>query len=268
MSGFYIGVDGKAQKTKGCYIGVNDVARKIKKIYLGDENGLAKEVYSSGKKLSEYTVGSTVYLNENGSPVEYLIVHQGLPSSMYDSSCNGVWLLRKDVYGNDKWHSTNENNYKSSTLHTYLNDGFLNLFDPAVKNAVKQVKIPYSRNNSSVYSGSNGLDTKVFILSCYEVGFTTSVSSDMPVEGAKLNYFEVGDTSGGTNRQKRIAKLNGTSTSWWLRSPVKSNTTSVYTVANGGNYSTSTLTTSRGIRPALILPNTLTVDLETNIVMG
>lgn len=261
MSGFYIGVGGKAQKTKGCYIGVNDVARKIKKIYLGDENGLAKEVYSSGKKLSEYTVGSTVYLLENGSPVEYLIVHKGLPDkTLYDNSCDGIWLLRKDIITTMPFGSTN-NNYQNSSINTYLNDEFLNRFNN--KSIIKQVKIPYITGNNS-----NDLSTKIFLLSCYEVGLTTAIHEYIPVDGAKLDYFEIGDTANGTDSKKRIAYLSGSSTSWWLRSATNGISTMASYIGINGRYGYSEYTMQRGVRPVLILPHGATIDPNTNTIIG
>lgn len=47
MSGFYIGVDGKARKVKGGYIGIDGKARKLKKGYIGDENGVARLCWSA-----------------------------------------------------------------------------------------------------------------------------------------------------------------------------------------------------------------------------
>ena len=46
--------------------------------------------------LSTKAVGSTVKLKVNGTAREFLVVHQGKPSSLYDESCNGTWLLMKD----------------------------------------------------------------------------------------------------------------------------------------------------------------------------
>ena len=48
--------------------------------------------------LSTKAVGSTVKLKVNGTAREFLVVHQGKPSSLYDESCNGTWLLMKDCY--------------------------------------------------------------------------------------------------------------------------------------------------------------------------
>jgi len=76
--------------------------------------------------LSSLEVGSVVYLNENGSPVEYLVVNQGIPesSSLYDSSCDGTWLLRKDLISTSTWGNT-YSVYQNSGIHTYLNGDFL-----------------------------------------------------------------------------------------------------------------------------------------------
>ena len=42
-------------------------------------------------------VGSIVKLTVGGTLRNFIIVHQGKPSSLYDASCDGTWLLRKDI---------------------------------------------------------------------------------------------------------------------------------------------------------------------------
>ena len=70
----------------------------------------------SGIFASDIAVGSSVYMNENGTPVEYLVVNQGIPSasSLYDASCDGTWLLRKDIYITQAFNNTNDNGYNVS----------------------------------------------------------------------------------------------------------------------------------------------------------
>ena len=156
-------------------------------------------------KLSALSVGSSVYLNVNGTKTEFLVVNQGLPSSLYDSSCNGTWLLMKQIYTTRTWDSSN-NDYENSDIHSYLNGTFLGLLDSDIQAAVKQVKIPYRKgtgSGGSTVSGSSGLSTKIFLLSGYELGWTTSNSSYFPVDGAKLSYFDSG--TGTTANNKRIA---------------------------------------------------------------
>ena len=210
----------------------------------------------SGTNAGDIDVGTEVILNENGQPVNYLIVNQGIPenSPLYDASCEGTWLLRKDIAENRQWHSSNSNSYKASTIHTYLNGDWLDRYDPTVAEAIVQVKIPYvnGTGGSPVASGTNGLSVKAFLLGGYEVGFTTSDNEYFPVDGAKLSYFESGTGSSALN--KRIAKLNGSATNWWLRSPFTDSTNYAWLVYSNGDYNTAYCTYSYGIRPTLILP--------------
>ena len=211
-------------------------------------------------QLGSMSVGSTVKLNLGGTPKDFLVVHQGLPSSMYDSSCNGTWLLLKDIYSNRTWDSSN-NDYKNSDIHSYLNSTFLNLFDDDIKNAIKQVKIPYQNgtgSGGSVASGSNGLSCKIFLLSGYEVGFSTSDNSYFPRDGAKLSYFSSGTSSSANN--KRIAKLNGSATDWWLRSPSTDDAIGVWRVGSFGDCGYWYYYGAYGVRPALVLDSSLSVS--------
>ena len=210
-------------------------------------------------KLGSMSVGSTVKLKLGGTARDFLVVHQGLPSSMYDSSCNGTWLLLKDIYTTRQWDGSN-NDYKNSDIHSYLNGTFLNLFDNDIKNAIKQVKIPYQNgtgSGGSVASGANGLSCKIFLLSGYELGWTTSDSSYFPRDGAKLSYFSSGTGSAANN--KRIANYNGSATDWWLRSPNTGDTNVVWSVNSNGHYYWSYYNTY-GVRPALVLDSSLSVS--------
>lgn len=211
--------------------------------------------------LSTKAVGSTVKLKVNGTAKEFIVVHQGKPSSLYDDSCNGTWLLMKDIYETRQWHSSDVNKLESSTIHSYLNSTFLNLFESNIKDAIKQVKIPYRKNGGSGgtnQSGANGLSCKIFLLSGYEVGWTTSDNQYFPVDGAKLSYFESGTGTSANN--KRVANYNGSATYWWLRSPHTDNTNNVWRVNSNGNGHGNYASYSNGIRPALILPSTLLVS--------
>src|SRR5699024_5696743 len=134
-------------------------------------------------------VGDIIQLRENLVPGDYIIVHQGLPSSMYDASCDGTWLLRKDIAENRVWDSGNSNVRESSDIQSYLNNTWINRYDTDIRNAIKQVKIPYRQNGGSGgtdRSGSNGLSCKIFLLSGREVGFTNNESSYLPNDGSKL----------------------------------------------------------------------------------
>lgn len=209
--------------------------------------------------LSSKAIGSTIKLKVNGSAKDFIVVHQGKPSSVYDDSCNGTWLLMKDIYENRQWHSSNTNDYANSTIHSYLNSTFLNLFESNIKNAIKQVKLPYrkgSGTSTTVTSGSNGLSAKIFLLSATETSFSFSY---MPSgEGAELAYFK--GCADNSSDSKRVAYLNGSTALWWLRSPGCYNFDSALCVLSNGDWFNYGCSSSYGIRPALILPSTLLVS--------
>lgn len=209
--------------------------------------------------LSSKAIGSTIKLKVNGSAKDFIVVHQGKPSSVYDDSCNGTWLLMKDIYENRQWHSSNTNDYANSTIHSYLNSTFLNLFESNIKNAIKQVKLPYrkgSGTSTTVTSGSNGLSAKIFLLSATETSF--SFSSMPSGEGAELAYFK--GCADNSSDSKRVAYLNGSATFWWLRSPYCNNFSYALYVDSNGDWNGNGCSGSCGIRPALILPSTLFVS--------
>ena len=210
--------------------------------------------------LSSKAIGSTIKLKVNGSAKDFIVVHQGKPSSVYDDSCNGTWLLMKDIYENRQWHSSNTNDNANSTIHSYLNSTFLNLFESNIKNAIKQVKLPYrkgSGTSTTVTSGSNGLSAKIFLLSATETSF--NFSSYMPSgEGAELAYFK--GCADNSSDSKRVAYLNGSAAVWWLRSPYCNYFSNALYVDSNGDWYSYYCSNSGGIRPALIMPSTLLVS--------
>lgn len=197
-------------------------------------------------KLSTKAVGSIVKIKVNGAAKDFIIVHQGLPSSAYDASCNGVWVVMKDIYTTSTFG--NNNSYKDSSIHSYLNSTFYNLIDSQIRAVIKQVKIPYT--NSGVQSVANGLSTKVFLLSGTEVGF--SGVSYMNTEGAKLSYFD--------SASKRVAYNGSSAAEWWLRSPYTNNGNYVWSVKSDGSGDFWSYYYTYGVRPAFVLPSSLMVS--------
>ena len=211
-------------------------------------------------RMSDLEIGQFIKLNLNGTPWYWRVVHQGLPSSIYDASCDGTWLLMKDIYNNTAWAGSTINIYENSSVYSYLNAGFLNLFDLNIRNAIKQVKMPYRKNGGSSgtdQNGANGLSVKAFLLAGSEVGFTISDNSNFPTDGAKLDYFELGRSQ--SARSKRIATLHSKASDWWLRSPSTGNTSRVWYISDDGSFSSTSATSSKGLRPAIILPSDMRV---------
>ena len=211
---------------------------------------------ASGTPIGNVDVGDIIQLRENLVPVDYIVVHQGRPSSSYDTSCDGTWLLRRDIAENRVWDSGNSNVLERSDIQSYLNSAWINRYDTDIRNAIKQVKIPYRQNGGSGgtdRNGANGLSCKIFLLSGKEVGWDSSDNPYFPNDGAKLSYFL--DGTGSSANQKRVATLNGSATNWWLRSPDTIGTSSVWGVLSGGGYNVWYANNSCGVRPALVLPS-------------
>lgn len=200
----------------------------------------------------DIAVGSSVYLNEGGNYAEYLVVNQGIPSNsnLYDNSCNGTWLLRKDIHSEVKWYSGNNyrNVYENSLVNTFLNGDFFNSFGDIEKSTIRQVKIPYrynGGNSGTDKSGANGLSCKTFLLSMLELGW--SKTDALPNDGAALNYF-----SDNTNA-KCIAYFNGNQNNYWTRSPDASKSMAAWQILYNGSTQSVNVDFDNGVRPALIL---------------
>lgn len=209
----------------------------------------------AGPVYGDLAVGDITQLNVDGVATDFIVVHQGNPdSSLYDSSCDGTWLLMEDVYERDSWDDY-YNDYGASSVKIDCT-AFKNKLDSAVQSAIKSVKIPYvngTGSGGSVASGANGLNCKIFLLSGYEVGFTTSDNQNFPVDGAKLDYFDSG--TGETACAKRIAKINGSNCTWWLRSPYKKNAVNGWQIRDTGGFLTTRITSKSGVRPCFIMPS-------------
>lgn len=219
---------------------------------------------SAGTKIETLDVGQSVYANVGGVRKEFIVVHQGKPSSMYDESCNGTWLLMKDCYEKRPLSTSYSNAYETSTVNTYLNGPFLGLFDSDIQGIIKQVKIPYHKgggNGGTDQSGANGLSCKVFLLSPCELIAIGSLNGVK--DGEKLDYFK---NTGTTAAEERIAYLNGAKSMWLLRTPITNGNTYVAAVAEDGSLSTAYVTNENGIRPALILPSTTLVDEKFELI--
>ena len=220
--------------------------------------------HPAGTPISSKNVGDIVKITVNNKIQEFIIVHKGRPSTLYDTSFNNaVTVLEKDTFMSARWDdSADKNDYEKSTIHAYLNADFFYYVVQSVRDQIKQIKIPYRRgdgNSLTVYSEAIGLPAKVFLLSMLEVGFNSS--STVPADGTVLSYFQ-GTSSTGAD-PKRIAKsANGSAVSWWLRTPHASTPgTAAFLVRHTGeNIALATYGGgSQGIRPAFVLPDTTNI---------
>ena len=198
--------------------------------------------------------GKIIMLPYKGRMVSHIVVHVGNPDpSMYDASCNGVWLLRKDIVENGPWNSTAANTLYGSTIMTAMQK-YVADYDSSVQAAIKTVKIPYciGNGNWTVRSGSNGLECKVFPLSEYEVG---GYDSNSPIDGVKLDYFLAGGNEPSANA-KRIFKYEGSPSDFLLRNIYKITTYFCAVCGEDGVLGQWDCRNSAGYLPCFILPTT------------
>lgn len=266
MSG-YVGVRSVAKKIDKLYVGDGaGTARAVQKAYVGDPRGVAKLWYQLGTPLGSLAVGSVVYFAVGGVRTPWIVVNQGRPGTMYDASCDGTWLLCKDVYESKQWSKTVKNDYSLSNIKAYMNSTFFNSISQKVRDVIKDVRIPYrpgGGSSTSVNSGASGLLCKIFLLSAAEVniGF-----NNRPKEGVWLKYFMNCNTTGADNI--RVANYNGVPGYWWLRTPDTATSNNAVLVTNTGAMSSSNVAYLHGFRPALVLPQEVLVDGNGNVIGG
>ena len=219
--------------------------------------GLAPAFKVGSTTISALSVGSSVYVKESGVPVEYIVVHKGNPDeTMYDASCNGAWLLRKTAKMDMQWNEDDANNYPTSSINTWMNGTFYNSLN--IKSIISQIKIPYSDPNAytTVHSGSDGLSTKIFLLSCKETGASGSTfNNKMSYEGSVLDWFAA------SSGNRKFAST------WWLRSVNNDAKYSAWFIYADGSYGLWDTTKTYSARPAFIVPLNTLVDSNNNIVV-
>jgi hypothetical protein len=231
MSGFYIGVDGKARKVKGGYIGVDGKARKIKKGYIGDENGVARLCWSGIEPVfanntweqiaaacqtrqvpDTWNIGDQKTMTIGG--VDYTIDIIGKNHDDYSDGSGKAPLTFQ-------LHECFVNKYEMNTSHTNMGgwgssimrifhfpQNIMPLLPNEVQTALREVNKLTSEGNLSRTIVTS--KDKLFLLSEVEVtnGTTTAFSG----EGKQYEYY-----ANGNSQVKQV--VTGGNFSWWLRSP-------------------------------------------------
>lgn len=250
-------IDGVAKEFVKGYINIDGVQKQLVKSY-ANVDGVWCPTWGEKRFYGDLSVGETINLNVDGSSYEWIVVQQGNPSSsVYDSSCNGTWLLMKDLYTNMIFDTTDGTYYSNSDIHTYLNNTFLGLIDSDIQSIIKEVIIPV---NTSGHSGT--LTTKVFLLSMMEIGLSDySGIGIINDKGTVLSYFN------GADDAQRIAYYNEQAKDWWTRTCGEYVGGMSYWCVRGDTGKQIIFASTTGdvyVRPAIIMPS----DAECDIVIG
>ena len=148
------------------------------------------------KRLGDIPVGTEVWLKYDGTPRQFIVVHQGKPLNpspsnyqeqdmgfKYDETCNGTWLL--STFVTDQTYQISENNNDDFiTIHNELVKIVLPRIPKELQSKIKTVNIPIINTTNTVSTVS----TKVFALTGGEMGLY--VAKGYPTSQNKLSYFD------------------------------------------------------------------------------
>lgn len=207
-------------------------------------------------RLGNIAVGTTLHLQENGEYQDYIVVHQGLPSSMYNSSCNGTWLIRKTIPDTAEWNSeywgNNTHYYDQSGLKEFMDD-WPNVYASDIKAYIKQVTVPCNPDPISCIA---------FPLSAFELGRIKVLNDETPPDGAVLSYF-----SGPDAQQHKIFMYNGAAYDWMTRSAAMMTPyPRIVWIDDTGIERVSADRGSIGALPTIIMNPDVLVDDNNNII--
>lgn len=246
--------------------------------------------------LNDKNVGDIIKIKENGKLEDFIIVHKGNPStSIYDSSCDGVWLLRRYCFRNLSINGesfSTSNSYKpvdtngnitsgstylypSTNICHWLNNKYIYAFDELFRNNIKTVKIPYQTSHHfiQISSGADGLTQKCFLLSCSEIGSSKNLGSNgssniYSNEGARLSYFSDSSKlecyengSGFENKDPSQYDIQRWSLrSSYFRYSYEDHSTYVTVYQNNWEVTYDFSDTNSGCRPAFIVSGNLNIS--------
>ena len=193
--------------------------------------------------LGNKATGSIIKLKENGTLVDFYVACHN-----YEQSLNGAGrtlVVRKDVYDQRAWHSSNVNAWASCSMRSWLNSTYKGLLDADIQEAMGTTTYRYTPGN-----GNNTVTTRsdaVFLLSLTELGQSHTYAN---VEGSALPIAST----------LQIAYQNGSATTQWTRSPYTGNTYYAWRLVSNGNINYYYCTYTYGSRPAFTLPSSLYVS--------
>lgn len=196
--------------------------------------------------LSSCSPGRIVTINENDTPTKFLVLCHDYPVQ------GRTLLLRNSLYNRQQWNASGVNTYDGSSIDTWLTNSYYNMIDSNVRSKIAAVDIECAIGNGNWTVST--LSRPVFLLSSTECGFTYSYVIE---EGAGIPYFD--------SDAKRIAYLDDSANSWWLRTSGNSGTNVATYVSDSGRWQTNNCAFSFGIRPAFTLPSSIIVGTDGKI---
>ena len=191
-----------------------------------------------GTPIGNVDVGDIVQLNEGGVPVDFYVSCHN-----YEQSLNGAGrtlVVRKGVYDQRQWHSSNVNAWASCTMRSWLNGDYKALLGPEIQEAMSTTTYRYTPGNGN-WTVTTRSDA-VFLLSATELGKSSTYAN---VEGSVLPIASM----------LQIAYQNGSATTQWTRSPNTGRADLAWWLRSNGDFDGYDCDFSFGSRPVFTLPS-------------
>ena len=198
------------------------------------------------RTLSQLDLGTSVYIEESGTPKEYILIKKDV---------GGCILLRAQAIEVRRINPTNVSNYENSEMDNWLineETGYLSLFDTATKNAI------VSRSRPTYDFGDSEcryISRRAFLLTQGEM-FNSTPSAVEPLTTLSPVLSLWNPTLGRICKNESDAAVI-----WWLSSPYSA--ARVYSVyGNGTSDSYVASNASNWARPALNVASATIVSDE------
>ena len=193
---------------------------------------------SSGKPLGNFSEGDIIQLNEGGDPVDFYVAKHD-----YESGLNGAGrtlVVRKDVYDQRAWHSSDVNAWASCTMRSWLNSTYKALLGADIQEAMSTTTYCYTPGNGRWSVGTRS--DAVLLLSLTELGKSDGYANE---EGSALPIAPT----------LQIAYQNGGASTQWTRSPLTVTTSAALYLYTTGIVRYDDCIYTYGSRPAFTLPS-------------
>lgn len=238
-------------------------------------------VISQAPSLSDMPEGSSVYVQESGADVEFVVAKHG-----YEPGLNGpgrTLLIRKEPLAETVWNQTHVNTYAGSSIDRLLNGDYKNKFNDAVKSAMGLTSFYYTVGGST--TGIRTLSRSVFLPSIYEMFDPEDKNADVYVNGSNPFFKKEGSVLPKQTRNVFVQSYNDSLyhiIRRWSRSPALRDHDGNHIVGQlVGTYSLGTSSAGRifffteqynawssnKFSPAFTLPSTTKVGNDKKILL-
>lgn len=209
-----------------------------------------------GIPIGDLPVGDSVYMHIGGVLTEFFIVHQGIPTEginglTYGSSCEGTWVLQKNIHCMFEERMPKPVSYTKSFMREYIEGEYFNLIDPDVADEIKEVTLPDLNSWDSMGNDATPQPFKAKVFLLHEYDPVTN-----RVQTATLDYFKDEDAPW------RTADYNGAATPWFTRTP---NNDDLFCFIHGNANGAARYS---GIRPAMVFPFETRVSIKSHRIMA